>query len=162
MAYDVGIVDCVAQPAVVLRLKVRRQDFLARFPAALAEVTDYVRNEGGSLAGPPFCTYHEFGAFAIDFEAGVPVERPLAGGERVRAAVTYAGKAAATTHVGPIASVRPAHIAVNRWIERHGARRTGQPMERYLAHETAEPGSADWRTQVLWPIAAEAGAGGSR
>ena len=57
-----------------------------------------------------------------------------------------------TVHAGPYETLGQTHNAVQAWIREQGLAPAGVPWEVYVTDPMATPDTADWRTEVYWPV----------
>ena len=71
---------------------------------------------------------------------------------RVQTQTIPAGEFAILTHCGPPSEVDRTYAALAAYVARHAVAVDGQIREYYLVghHETAD--SAQWRTEIAWPV----------
>jgi len=65
-----------------------------------------------------------------------------------------AGRFAVALHAGPHRDVDRTYTALGTYASAHGRDGTGPVRERYLSDPLETPDTAQWRTEVCWPLAA--------
>ena len=110
--------------------------------------------------GPPFSRYFAFGPDRVELELGVPLaeipggpQRAFDGAGRVQPGDLPAGQVAVGWHVGPYDTISVTYERLIAWVAEQGREPAGAMWEVYLTDPTAEPDPADWRTEVLVPLA---------
>jgi hypothetical protein len=63
-----------------------------------------------------------------------------------------AGRFAVARHAGPHGDVDRTYAALGTYATAHGRDGTGPVRERYLANPLDTPDSAQWQTEVCWPL----------
>jgi effector-binding domain-containing protein len=108
---------------------------------------------GATPAGPPFVIYHAFEPSMIDAEVCVPYAGTVASNGTVTTRHLPATMAARTLHVGPYDTIGGAYAAVEAWTHEHGYEPSGPVRECYLNGPGDGVSPAEYRTEVLLPIA---------
>lgn len=152
MKYVVSEQTLTAQPALVIRRRIKRSDISKTLAESLGKVFLHAQRAGAAIVGQPFTRYLEWGPGLVSIEAGLPIATRVEGEGDVRAEVLPAGRTAITTHLGPYEQLLDAHAAVQQWIEDHGHRSMGSPWEVYVTDPAEEPDPRSWRTDIFWPI----------
>ena len=107
---------------------------------------------GVEPAGPPFARYFNMDE-PFEFEAGVPVATPFAGGHEVKPSAIGGVEAAVGMHVGPYDTLGQTYTAMMEWITAQGRSVAGPMWETYLTDPSTEPDPQAWRTEVFIPVA---------
>ena len=118
-------------------------------PAAFAHAV------GNNIAmmGPPVTLYPHWGPGMVTLHAGVPVGEGATAGDGLFVDTYPAGKAAVTIHTGPYDGLGDAHAALEQYLSAEGLKKGGPGREVYLTDPGEVPDPAQWKTQVIWPIA---------
>ena len=153
MSYEVRLKNMAAQPTLSIR-------GVTTFPALsqtigefLSEVWNHLEAMGTAPAGPPFTRYHGVDARGIDLEAGLPLLAPAADDGRIRAGELPGGEVISTDHIGPYDNLPDAGEALNAWLGANGRHAAGPNWEVYWTDPGSTRNSAEWRTEVLKPLA---------
>jgi AraC family transcriptional regulator len=152
MAYEITVQEIPAQPVMSIRTTIAPAELAAAFGQLLPAVWQHVQSQGGRPSGPPFGRYHAFTADHIDLEAGIPVEQPVAGDDRILASELPGGRVALTWHVGHYERLQEAYRALESWMQAEGVRASGGPWETYWTDPGQSPDPATWRTEIRQPI----------
>ena len=160
MAYSVTTREIHAQPALVMRRRIRPAEIAAALAEMYPPIFLHAQQAGFALAGQPFARYLQWGPGLVTLEAGFPVVAPLlSAGANTEAAPSGivadalpGGRVAVTTHAGPYENLRDAHAAVEQWIEAQGLLPAGAPWEHYVTDPAEHPDPKDWKTDVYWPV----------
>lgn len=156
--YEIEELALTAQAAMTIRGQAPATELQARLGTAIPRLVAHALASGLELAGPPFVRYHErrldpgSSPDPIHFEAGVPVLKPGAGTEDIKAVELPAGPAIATVHVGPYQDLPRAHAALASWARARGREAGGPPWEVFLTNPLQEPDPHRWRTKVFLPL----------
>ena len=72
---DPEIVELSPQPTAAMRISqpMAELDLAPAFDRGMPLVASRIAETGGSIAGPPYGRYHEFGPDKVDVEIGFPV-----------------------------------------------------------------------------------------
>lgn len=156
MSYDITRQPLTETPILVMKRKVETERLAEALGEILPAIFAYSTENGLAMAGPPFTRYLEFSPAYMTIEAGMPLavaHRPPADRADILAAVLPGGEAAVTIHTGPYEELGDAHAAVERWIADNDLEPGGHPWEVYLTDPGEVPDPAEWKTQILWPLA---------
>ena len=153
MTIDVTRRELASQRALVIRRRIAPTEIAAALSECLPAVFTHAQRAGIALAGPPFARYLEMGRGLMTVEGGMPIASPCAGEVEIEAIELPGGPAAVAVHAGPYDKLGETHAAVEAWIEAEGLRARGAPWEVYITDPGDHPDPADWRTEVIWPIA---------
>jgi DNA-binding transcriptional MerR regulator/effector-binding domain-containing protein len=72
------------------------------------------------------------------------------------------GRFAVAVHAGPHSDVDRTYAALGTYADAHGRDGSGPVRERYLTDPLDTPDSAQWRTEVCWPLGQPVSSPGSR
>lgn len=161
MDYSITTREVTEQPVLVGRCRAPRSGIAASIGEVLPRVFQHAQAHGIALTGPPFVRYLDPGPDTMTFEPGMPVApiTDAAGSDDARSEAGLAlevlpgGTVVTTVHVGPYETLHEAYAAVERWITDAGLTAAGAPWESYLTDPTTVPDPADWKTEVVWPVA---------
>ncbi len=142
-----------SEPTLVMRNRLALSavgEWLCRAYETTAKVA------GDRIAGPPFARFHIVKKNPVEFEieAGFPVESEATGSGEVVSSSLPGGLAAGASHLGSYGSLEPTYLAVQDWLEEHGALPDGDPWEVYYSDPTEDPDVASWRTELVQPYTA--------
>jgi effector-binding domain-containing protein len=155
MQNQVEIKEVPAQFVVSIREHTPVSGMPELFQGAFGELFPYVFQMGARPAGPPLTIYHdqEFKEEDVDVEICVPVERLLEPSGRVTSRELPAGKVLSIMHAGPYDGVGEVYQALGAYQMEHGLEMAGPPREVYLVGPGQVEDPAEYRTEILWPIA---------
>lgn len=121
------------------------------------------------MAAPPFFRYWIIGGEEKRFqlEVGAPIEREVAGDDRLRASRVPAGSCATVVHVGHPDRLEKSLARLEGWIENRGLQvaphtRNGEVVwdgrfEFYPTDPTVEPDRERWEIEVAYLLASDTG-----
>ena len=149
--------EIAAQPIVFIRRDVARAALADAIGECLGAVYLHCQNGGLAIGGPPFTRYvstEKEGRLSV--EIGMPLAAPAGAPESgeggIEAGFLAGGSVAFAVHIGDYAQLGETYGTLERWIEENGYRAGGAPWESYVTDPGDHPDSADWRTEVYWPI----------
>ena len=148
--YDISLTDLPAQPAVVVRDKVKLEEISKWMGEALGEVAGFLAVLRREPTGPPFTRYFSMNG-EFDLEAGFPVRTEVSGVGRTEASELPACRAVMTMHVGPYETLHEAHEALQGWAAGHNYEANGAPWEVYVTDPNEQPDPSTRRTEVVRP-----------
>jgi AraC family transcriptional regulator len=140
------------QPALIIRSRVPREEIAATIGLNLGKIVPYALGAGGALAGQPFARYPEYGSGMITIEVGMPLVQPVKGSGEIEAFTLPAGLTAVAVHGGPYDKLPETFAAFEKWIAAQGHACAGPPWEVYVTDPAEHPDTADWRTEIYWPV----------
>ncbi len=144
--------EIAAQPALFVRRTTARRDLAETIRAGFGTTFEFARTAGAAMAGPPFVRYPAMSEEQLTIEAGMPVAARVAGVGDVKAGELTGGPVLVGLHAGPYDQLRETFSAMERWAAEHGATLAGAPWESYLTDPHKHPDTAEWRTEVVWPL----------
>jgi DNA-binding transcriptional MerR regulator/effector-binding domain-containing protein len=143
-------------PTISAAAHLARRDVASWFRDALAGLRATVAAAGLEQTGPVGGLYDDE-LFTQDTgyaRVYLPVkDSPALDGTSARWELP-AGRFAVALHVGPHRDVDRTYAALGTYVGAHGRDGTGPVRERYLADPLETPDTAQWRTEVCWPLAA--------
>jgi effector-binding domain-containing protein len=155
MEREVTVKEVAEQAVLSVRFKTTLADIGDSVGQAYGAIFSLMGTTGTRPAGPPFMLYHdeELKEEDMDLEACVPVEGNAVGGEGVVARMLSGGRFASTMHTGPYNEIGEAYQALVLWIRENDLESAGPFRDIYLVgpQQVADP--ADYRTEVVCPIA---------
>jgi effector-binding domain-containing protein len=120
-----------------------------RFPKhlepAFSEAYDYVRKHGAQDNGPCFALWHGSVYVNEDAEAVVPIDRRVAGTDRVKVYELSQTQVASLIHFGDFEAFTKDRAALIAWIMAHGYKIVGPYREIYMKQD----GSI---TEIQFPV----------
>jgi effector-binding domain-containing protein len=157
------IVELEPQPTAAVRIKqpMADLDLGAAFGRSIPLVAERIVQAGGSIGGPSYGRYHQYGPDVVDVEIGFPVQAPPSGlaplgsvapGE-VGLSELPGGPVARAVHLGSYDGLPATYDALHDWIHAQPGYDDGAgPWESYvdMPNDMADPSKA--RTEVIWPL----------
>ena len=135
-----------------VREEIAQQDLAEAMGRLFQIVNTSIAKQGVDRDGAPFARYHSFGE-VVDLEVGVMVAAPITPDGVVMSSELPAGPAAIAVHAGPYEGLGDTYDAIRRWLEASpGHQANGGPWELYITDPSAEPDSAKWLTEVIFPL----------
>ena len=152
MAHEVEIKDLPDRYVVSARALTTPDKIAETFQELAPEVDAQILAAGERPTGPMFAIYHDYRDDNVDMEVGFPVGEPIPTEGRVSGRELTATFAAVTFHHGPYTTLKEAYDAVQSWLEENDRKPTGPPWEVYWVGPADDPDSANWNTEVGFPI----------
>jgi effector-binding domain-containing protein len=131
-----------------------RSQVNATFNRLFDEVSGYVAQHGGKLAGPAMDLWHdnEYRERDMNVEAILPLQEPLPQSERVRIYELPAVETmACVVHHGSFDGFGESYGAIMRWSEANGYHIVGPNREIYLHYER-DGDPASYVTEIQFPV----------
>lgn len=162
MATTPEITERAEQHYVAIRDDVTMEQ-LSGLADRLGEVFGWLAEHGVAPAGAPFFRYNVIDmANLLNVEAGVPVQAPVEGDDRVIAGVLPAGRYGTALHVGPYDGLIGAVENLLQWADSKGlewdsssaadGEHWGCRLEIYLTDPREVPDPAKWETQLAFRL----------
>lgn len=151
--YDIVIKTVPALLVASRRVTIPTNDQVPNYLGpAYKEAYDYIRTQGAKDTGPCFALWHSPADVYEneDAEAVVPIDRPLAGTDRVRVYELPPTQVAAVVHQGEFEDFTQGHAALLEWIDANGYQITGPYREIYIKHEKGS--LSDSTTEIQFPV----------
>lgn len=142
-----------AEPILFIRREVSRAGLPEAIAECLGTIYGYAHRMGFALAAQPFTRYASAGDDRVTAEIGFRLSAPAYGEGDIEAGVLADGDAAVATHEGAYDDLGATYAALERWMADAGVRPRGAPWEVYITDPAEHPNPAEWRTEVVWPIA---------
>jgi effector-binding domain-containing protein len=160
------VVERPPQPYVAIKVLVTMEEIGAVVPPLNGEVFGWLTVHGAQPSGPPFWRYNVIDMERqLEIEAGVTVDQPVPGDDRVLAGTLPGGSYATLVHTGHPDRLIDATAALLdwgtaqdlTWDRSNGAEgeRWGARLEFYLTDPTDEPDMNNWETELAFRVAAE-------
>ena len=141
------------QPVLFVRLRASRENLAQRIGAGLGKSCGHAGASGYAMAGPPYVRYIGMGPGEMTIEAGAPLANAAPGSGDVEAGELPGGSVVVAVHGGAYDQLHATYAESERWMAEHGLTPAGPPWESYLTDPSKHPDTADWRTEIYWPIA---------
>ena len=113
----------------------------------------YVGENGGKMAGCPYCKYENGSEdyMKFDIELGIPVSEPLPEKDEIYMGKTCEGKAITATHKGAYKDIEKTYAPMMKYLEDNKLESTGVYYDYYLnnPYDTVE---SELLTKVVFPL----------
>lgn len=137
-----------ARATAVIHVRCTCEEVRTAMGRGVRELLDGVHAQGARPAGPLFTHHLRRPADTLDFEIGVPVDKPVGPAGRMRAGEWPAMRAARTEHRGRYEDLPQAWAAFMDWI---AARKLGAAEDLWECYITGPETGSDasaWRTEL--------------
>ena len=143
-----------AATVAAIRGNVPLPDVLDWYAQAMAELDAAITLAGQTPSGPPGGLYDNdlFTAERGELIVYLPVAAPPSAG-RVQRHLIAPTEIAVTTHHGDHADIDITYGALGIWVDQHALTIAGPVHEIYTVGPRDTPDSAQWRTEIGWPVA---------
>jgi len=150
MIEDLEVLQTESESAAVIHLTIPRSEMRGKFPEAIHEILDALKEQGLTPAGPPYARHFRFDPATFDFEIGFPVRGEVAPDGRVGAGELPAAKVVRTVYHGAYDGLPDAWKAFQERVRADGHRVGAEFRERYVKGPEAGPDPEAWRTELSW------------
>lgn len=155
MMPDYDVVLKTIEPLLVAsrRVTIPTNDQVPQYlGAAYDEIWNHMKEQGAKMAGPCLAVWYQ-GAEILaneEAEAAFPIDRAVAGTDRVTVHELPKAQVASAIHQGEFEDFTQLHGALLTWIEANGYRIVGPYREIYIKHDSGD--TADSATEVQYPV----------
>lgn len=156
---DVTFAELAEVHVAAIRSIVAAEDVPEFMADALGMVAEALGGAGIAPVGPPFARYFSMGAEGLEIAAGFPVAGAFHTAGVVGPAVLPAGPAVVATFRGSFDGIEAAWTGLRRAIVEAGRVPGDDPWEVYVVGPGSGVDEADWRTELVWPLAPPAEGG---
>jgi effector-binding domain-containing protein len=134
--YDIVIKTTPNMLVAACRVTIPATGHLPKYlEPAFTEAYDYIRRQGAQDNGPCLALWYSPGTISEDAEAVVPIDRPLAGTDRVKVYRLSQTQVASSIHFGDLEEFRKDHAALLEWVAANGYRIIGPYREIYMKQD---------------------------
>jgi effector-binding domain-containing protein len=162
--WPVAEVPAAARACCEIHVLEPRWAAVVRFRAALDQLPRGFFHRYAALAaslirggqrplGPPLAIFGKSDDNAVDVEAGLLIEQPLAPVDGIEVKRLPEGLVAALTHAGPYEQIGASYFELLGWMDDRSLKRDGPFMEVYL-DGFDEVGPAQVNTRIVVPVCA--------
>jgi effector-binding domain-containing protein len=146
--------------AAVVRFRTALDQLPRGFLHRYATLAASIIRSGQRPSGPPFAIFGKSDDNAVDVEAGLLIEQPLAPGHGIEVKGIEVkqlpeGLVVALTHTGPYEQIGASYFELLGWMDDRSLGRDGPFMEVYLDGSSAA-GSCPTSTRIVVPVCAPA------
>jgi effector-binding domain-containing protein len=117
-------------------------------------LSGYMSKNGLVQAGPDFAIYNNFSTENVDFDLGIPVNKPAkdAAAYHIKALELKAVPVLKVTYTGKYSGLSQVHTAIMDYAKAKNKQFVGAPWEVYLTSPMSEKDSSKYITEVYYPI----------
>jgi AraC family transcriptional regulator len=157
---DLSIIrkEVAAQPLLLIRRTTTRATLAEALGDCFGKLFSLGHAQGLPVSGWPVARYVSMGPGPWTIEAAMPVSGPVSadklGDAEIQAGTLHAGAVAFAVHCGSYQGLPQTHAAIEEWIRAQGYEVAGAPWESYVTDPGKHANSADWKTEVFWPLKA--------
>jgi effector-binding domain-containing protein len=149
---DIEVRDVEPQWVLSIRQDATPDGIGAVFQQLVPVIETYREKKGIDRVGPLIGLYHDYREDHVDMEVAVSVSGPAEGEGRIEGKELPAVRAAVATHQGPYETIGQVHEALDAYVHDRGGH--GETVrEVYHVRPDDDPDPANWRTEVVYPIA---------
>lgn len=151
--YDVVLKTVPAMTIASCRVTIPTNDQVPDYlNPAFGEVWGFVQGNNLKPVGPNLAIWHQPAEVLANevAEAAVPVDRVVAGNERVQVVELPKAQVASAVHHGAFEDFTQLHTAILQWIENNGYQIVGPYREVYIKHNPDD--WSDTATEVQYPV----------
>jgi effector-binding domain-containing protein len=141
-----------AQITATIHVRIPRSEIKTVLEPAIREVYAAVLAQGLAPTGPWFTYHPKIEPEVFDFDACVPVDRPIVATGRVKPGELRAAKVARTIYHGPYEGLAEAWPDFNAWIEASGLTPATDRWARFLVGPESTSDPSEWRTELNRPL----------
>ena len=153
---SVEVVEVYEVTMVSVKDSVPMDQISMKMGEMFGEILGVLQSNDVEVRSNPLCVYHtwdqENGVTVM--EAGIPIlkatEINVEG--RVETSSIPAGNAAKAIHMGSYSNLDRTHYAIDEWAQENGIEFIGPPWEVYITDPGTEPDTANWITEVYYPV----------
>ncbi len=138
--------------AAVIHVTVEHAKIREVMGPGLAELQAALADQDIKPTGHWYTHHFSLTPETFDFEIGMPLDDAVFPTGRVRGGVFMGGKVARTIFRGDYPGLAGAWSELDAWISSHGLKPARDLWEVYLVGPEADPGPANWRTELSRPL----------
>ena len=141
-----------AQQVLTIKAVASQDNLAGKLGELYGKITAEMKKNNLQFAGYPFAIYHKYDPAAIEFEAGIPVNKAGKSNGAVVARELKGGPVAMIAHYGPYEGTLNAHMFMDQWLTQNNKQVSGSPWEVYVTDPGMEKDPAKWLTEVYYPM----------
>lgn len=155
---EISVVEIESMPYYGIKKELKWEDMGSEFFAQSYEkIMDYLGEDAQqNMLMQPFAIYHKWdeeNKMAV-VEPALAVESDKPGNKEVKKGKTYAGKTIKGVHKGSYESTGDMHNAISDYMKEHKLEMAGAPWEVYVTDPMEVPDTAQWVTEIYYPVVA--------
>lgn len=141
-----------AQPILYIQRRLPRSQLQSTMAECFGMLFGHGMKVGLAIAGQPIARYVSTGPglWTVDFV--LPLAMPAESENEMQAGFLYEGSVAFAVHKGAYEELPDSNAEVEKWIEENGLKTSGSPWESYVTSPAEVPDTAEWITELFWPI----------
>ncbi len=150
---DIEVTEIESVPAVSITDSATMEQMSSKMGELYSSLMGYIAAKRAEITGPPYCVYYSWDPEGYTvMEAGVPVDKKLAGKMNIKGTMSPGGKAIKVLYVGPYEGLESIYLAMDKYVKINNMEIAGGPWEVYLTDPSTEPDSSKWQTMVYFPV----------
>ena len=155
MNYDITRQQIAETVFLYKRGRCSHADIAKTLGGLLGPAFQFAMANGLELRSPPTTLYVEWGPGMVTMHGGLAIAAVPTTSlpEGILVETLPATEAAVTIHTGAYDGLGDAHAALDQFLDEHQLTKAGAPREIYLTDPGEVPDPANWKTQVIWPVA---------
>lgn len=124
------------------------------FASTYGEISAFLGKDMAKVSAPPLALFNKWDEAnqRAEMEIGIPVASEMVATEPILSGTTYGGKALKVTFKGDYSDTGNAHWFIDAYLKDHGMTMAGAPWESYVTDPELEPDTANWITEIYYPI----------
>lgn len=124
------------------------------FASTYGEIASFLGKDMAKATAPPLAIFNKWDEAneRAEIEIGLPVASDMIAVDPIRSGTTYGGKVLKVTFRGNFNDTGNAHWYIDAYLKDHGLVMAGSPWESYVTDPEQEPDSANWITEIYYPI----------
>ena len=147
------ITDTKAQPAAVIRMKIKKEEIRTVMGPAMQELMALIPTGGITPAGRIFSHHFKTDPGYFDLEVGIPVTGQVKPAGRVVAGVLPAKRVITTVYHGGYEGLGAAWGEFDATVKAQGTKTTGEFWEIYETGPESGPDEKKWATRLAMVVA---------
>ena len=144
--YEVKFLNTLPQKIISIREECKSEEISQKTGKNIEKVFNYIAQKRLYPRGPPVAIFYNVNKQKIDFEVGIPIEKPINVEGEFKLSSTPGGKAVFTLYKGHYEKIKPAYDAIENWIKEKGYEGTNIWWEIYCSNP--QPNPNDWKTEI--------------
>ena len=151
-AYSVVEKTIPTQQVLTIKAVCSQEELSDKLGELYGQIVTEMQQNKLEFAGQPFAIYHKYDPKAIEFEAGIPVNKAGKTKGAIVAKELKGGPVAMIAHYGPYEGTYNAHMAMDQWITANKKEVKNAPWEVYVTDPVQEKDPAKWLTEIYYPL----------
>ena len=141
-----------AQQVLTIKAVCSQEELPNKLGEIYGQISAEMQKNKLQFAGQPFAIYHKYDPAAIEFEAGIPVNKAGKSTGNIVAKEIKAGPVAMIAHYGKYEGTYNAHMFMDQWLTQNKKQVSGSPWEVYVTDPVTEKDPAKWLTEIYYPL----------